>query len=408
MREVIQSFWILLTTLVLVSCTVGTSPNVTSIAQSLPTSTLQLIFQSETNAEEIQAFEIDNCNGQAYISRVETRSHSVESDVSAEVASKIGASIVAISTEVEAAVGASLGSSYERQTSIELQAPPETRMRFELRWLGKSRFGRIQNVFGSNTPIAFQTFIPNDVIVKSQVNLGCPTRPTYPSSNQLLPTEIQPTLPASIASHPTAPPTRVITSSPIQPTAQPPTNTPRPATVVVPTATPWPTSTSWPTNTSPLSTPTPWPSEAPESHGLSGSFTTARTNQSFPGAPIYESWIQMAGTYSGFGQYSTAYLSLNINYELVELEWGEITITVYETSLAAWDDCSPNQSEPRIYFEDVQVSKGEGTVNRQMTFVIDHNMESVSVYASISERRVPGEFKIPLVSVKECVYLVQQ
>ena len=138
----------------------------------------QVVLQSETNGqEEIQEFYIDNCDGKANVSRVERRSSSVDASVSTELAAKIGARAEVVSAEVQASVGTALQLGNERETSIELVAPPNTHMYFKLAWIGRSQIGIVQNVKSSGIPVAFQAFTPTDVRIKEQFDIGC-TRET--------------------------------------------------------------------------------------------------------------------------------------------------------------------------------------------------------------------------------------
>lgn len=142
----------------------------------------QVVLQSEINNHEvIQEFDIDNCDGKADATRIERRSSSVDVTVSTELAARIGASAQVISADVQAAVGTELSIGGERETSIELKAPPNTHMFFQLAWVGKSRIGVVQNVSGSNIPVAFQSFSPDNVRIKSQYDIGCRNTPTPPT-----------------------------------------------------------------------------------------------------------------------------------------------------------------------------------------------------------------------------------
>lgn len=138
----------------------------------------QVVLQSETNNHEvIQEFDIDNCDGKADATRIERRSSSIDVTISTELAARIGASAQVISADVQAAVGTELSIGGERETSIELKAPPNTHMFFQLAWVGKSRIGVVQNVSGSNIPVAFQSFSPDNVRIKSQYDIGCRNTP---------------------------------------------------------------------------------------------------------------------------------------------------------------------------------------------------------------------------------------
>lgn len=149
-----------------------------------PNSDTQVVLQNEDdNYEVIQEFDLDNCDGKADATRTEHRSSSIDVTVSTELAARIGASVQAISADVQAAVGTALSIGGERGTSIQLNAPPNTHMFFQLAWVGKSRIGVVQNISGSNIPIAFQSFTPDNVRIKSQYDIGCPATP-IPDTDQ--------------------------------------------------------------------------------------------------------------------------------------------------------------------------------------------------------------------------------
>lgn len=139
----------------------------------------QVIMQGDTpGKEEVQPIELDNCNGKGDAKRIEQRSRSIESTISAEIAAKFGASAEVLSAEVQAVVGAAMKWGSERSTSIELVAPPGTRMAFQLVWIGDEQLGIVQNLRASNIPIAFRSFKPTDVRIKSQYDIGCPPTPS--------------------------------------------------------------------------------------------------------------------------------------------------------------------------------------------------------------------------------------
>lgn len=136
-------------------------------------------MQGDTPGREVvQPIELDNCDGKADAKRIEHRTRSVESTISAEVAAKFGVSAEVLSAEVQATVGAAIGVTDGQGTSIELVAPPGTRMAFQLVWIGNEQVGIVQNLRASNIPIAFRSFRPTDVRIKSQYNIGCPPTPT--------------------------------------------------------------------------------------------------------------------------------------------------------------------------------------------------------------------------------------
>lgn len=149
----------------------------TPISGEVPVSeiTPQVIIQgSNSNKEEIQTIELDNCDGKGNAVRTEQRSQSIDVTISAELAAKLGASAEVISAEVHAAVGIANTQGAERSTSIQLAAPPGTRMIFQLVWTGEEQIGIVQNLRESNIPIAFQSFLPMDVRIKGQSDIGCP------------------------------------------------------------------------------------------------------------------------------------------------------------------------------------------------------------------------------------------
>jgi hypothetical protein len=135
----------------------------------------QVVIQGErANVEVIQSIEIDNCDGKSDATRIEQRTQSVEVTISAEVAATFGVSVEVLSAEVQGVVGSAIGVKGERSTQIQLSAPPGTRMFFQLLWIGEEQVGVVQNLRGSNIPIVFQSFIPADVRIKSQQDIGCP------------------------------------------------------------------------------------------------------------------------------------------------------------------------------------------------------------------------------------------
>lgn len=150
---------------------VAPNPQVTQVTAPTP----QIIIQADIPGREVvQPIELDNCDGKADTKRTEHRTRSVESTISAEIAAKFGVSAEVLSAEVQATVGASAGWTEGQGTSIELVAPPGTRMAFQLVWIGNEQVGVVQNLRGSNIPIAFRIFKPTDVRIKSQYDIGCP------------------------------------------------------------------------------------------------------------------------------------------------------------------------------------------------------------------------------------------
>lgn len=158
--------------LFLSGCVAPSSPVLDSQA---PTPALEVIMQGDTpGREEVQAIDLDNCHGKANLTRTEQRTLYVKSTISAEIAVKFGVSAEVLSGEVQAAVGASKEVEPGRSTSIELAAPPGTHMAFQLVWIGDEQIGIVQNLRGLNIPIAFSSFMPTDVRLKSQYDIGCP------------------------------------------------------------------------------------------------------------------------------------------------------------------------------------------------------------------------------------------
>lgn len=167
MNKIFRNFLFLLL-LFLYGC--GISPTDT-VNQDI--SEPDVIFQGNSQKEEIQTLAIDNCDGKSDVSRTEERSQSVDVTLSAEIAAKMGASVEAISAEVQAAVGAATTQSGSRSMSIQLTAPPKTHMQFQLLWTGNEQIGVVRNLRGANLPIAFRGFAPTDVRIKSQNDIGC-------------------------------------------------------------------------------------------------------------------------------------------------------------------------------------------------------------------------------------------
>ena len=178
-------------------------------------SKLEVTIQGDKpDTEEVQPIELDNCDGKGNATRTEHRSRSVESTVSAEIAAKLGASAEVISAEVQAAVGAAMQWGTERTTSIELVAPPGTRMAFQLVWIGDEQLGVVQNLRASSIPIAFRSFKPTDVRIKSQYDIGCPI--SNVQAYEVEPGKDQTSAPAIVAAPADTP-------VPVPPTLAPPT-----------------------------------------------------------------------------------------------------------------------------------------------------------------------------------------
>jgi hypothetical protein len=228
-------------TVLLMGCN-NPTPSGSAISQNTPAP--DVFLQSETETELIQEFNINNCDGKAEASRTETRTSTVDVTISSELATQIGASAQVVSASVEAAVGAAFNIGNTRQTSIELKAPPNTHMYFQLAWVGQSRLGIVQNVYGSTIPVAFQSFSPTDVRIKSQVDLPCDNLISSRDS------VVETPLPPATLQSPTA------VSTPPQPTSAPdiaPTSPP-PTATSAPTLVPTAVNTRVPT-TQPVQTP---------------------------------------------------------------------------------------------------------------------------------------------------------
>jgi hypothetical protein len=173
----------------------GCNPSPTTLAtpisediQNFSTSPDVTIQGSTSGKEEVQTIIIDNCDGKSDAIRTEQRTQSVDVTISGEIAAKVGASAEVISAEVQVAVGAATHQGGSRSMSIQLAAPPKTYMQFQLVWTGDEQVGIVQNLRGSNIPIAFRGFIPTDVRIKSQSDIGCPGTDTLQEVVQPEPT----------------------------------------------------------------------------------------------------------------------------------------------------------------------------------------------------------------------------
>lgn len=155
-------------------CSCQPSLNQGSTVMTQPTP--QVIIQGDNpGREETQTIDIDNCDGKADATRTEERSQSIEVTISLETAAKLGGEVKVISAEAQAAIAAATTWGKQRRTSIQLSAPPKTRMVFQLVWIGDERIGILENFRGAGIPIAFRGFDPTDVRIKGQYDLGCPT-----------------------------------------------------------------------------------------------------------------------------------------------------------------------------------------------------------------------------------------
>lgn len=175
----------------------------------------RVLLQGEVlNQEEIQRLELYNCDGKSEVTRTESRGFSVSVTVSEEIAASVGASAEVISAEVEKLVGASQSDSVQRDTAVTLAAPPQTWMRFELVWNGPLRIGVVQNFRATTIPIAFSSFVPEDVRIRSQEDLGCPTGVASAVTPIAAGT---PAADAPVAQEPASPPVIVETPQPVVP-----------------------------------------------------------------------------------------------------------------------------------------------------------------------------------------------
>jgi hypothetical protein len=180
--------------------------------------TPQVMMQGDTpGREEIQPIELYNCNGKGDAKRIEQRTRSIESTISAEIAARFGVSAEVLSADIQTAVGAAMKGGEERSTSIELVAPPGTWMAFQLVWIGDEQVGIVQNLRASNIPIAFRSFKPTDVRIKSQYDIGCPGPE---ESTGVQPMTVQPQQPRQVVSPTTAPTLGPTLRPPITPEAQ--------------------------------------------------------------------------------------------------------------------------------------------------------------------------------------------
>ncbi len=180
--------------LVLVSgcSTSATSPPEDGIP-STTSVTPKVIVQGGTEGKEIlQTIDLDNCDGKSDAVRSEEWTMSVDVTVSAEIAASAGVSAEVVSAEVQAAVGAALSQGSSKSMAIQLTAPPGTHMNFQIVWVGDEQVGIVQDVAGLDIPIAFRSFVPYDVRVKSQFDVGCPGQSAFqgvaPSSTDTSPT----------------------------------------------------------------------------------------------------------------------------------------------------------------------------------------------------------------------------
>lgn len=160
-------------------CSTSTPQSDANVASSVP-ATPSVIVQGVTEGKEIlQTIDLDNCNGKSDAVRSEELTMSVDVTVSAEIAASAGVSAEVVSTEVQAAVSAALSQGSSKSMSIQLTAPPGSHMNFQIAWVGNEQVGVVQNVAGLEIPIAFRSFVPHDVRIKSQFDVGCPNAQSF-------------------------------------------------------------------------------------------------------------------------------------------------------------------------------------------------------------------------------------
>lgn len=212
-KFLVASLNLILYSFLLFACSSAATPAAPTQVSAAP----QVLVQGNTLAEETQTIELDNCDGKADAVRSEQRGQSVDVTVSAEVAAKLGVSAQVIEAEVQATVGAQVTDSGYRSSTIQLVAPPKTRMVFQIVWSGPEQVGIVQNLQSVGIPIAFRRFSPTDVKIKSQIDVGCANlgATSQQSSSTTIPQVAtipsQPTQPPVIVNQPTAFPTRTRT-----------------------------------------------------------------------------------------------------------------------------------------------------------------------------------------------------
>lgn len=183
-RLSVAGFIVVILVLIAAACSPSGIEPVAEIVQPTPVVTVN---NSNANAEEIQTIQLDNCDGKGDSKRTEVRSQSIEAEISAGLAAQIGSNVGVVQGAVQVAVGTALTAGSERSSSIELSAPPGTHMEIQLVWTGEEQVGVVQNILGSDVPIAFRTFAPTDVRIKSQYDIGCPGGRTSDSSQFVTP-----------------------------------------------------------------------------------------------------------------------------------------------------------------------------------------------------------------------------
>jgi hypothetical protein len=153
----------------------------------VPTSTPQVAIQGSNTREKLQVIELSGCGSKADIKRIEKRTRSVDVTISAEVAAKLGIPVQVINAEVQASVGAALKIGAEEETSIELVAPPDTRMVFQVVWIGKEEVGVVQYFRGLDMPIVFSSFTPTDFRIKGSQDIHCDGNALIPVNSTEVP-----------------------------------------------------------------------------------------------------------------------------------------------------------------------------------------------------------------------------
>lgn len=183
-RLSIVGFTLVMLVLIAAACGPSGVEPVAELGQPTPEVTVN---NSNPNAEEIQTIQLDNCDGKGDSKRTEVRSQSIEAEISAGLAAQIGSNVGVVQGAVQVAVGTALTSGSERSSSIELSAPPGTHMEIQLVWTGEEQVGVVENILDSDVPIAFRSFSPIDVRIKSQYDLGCPSSPSGNGQGSTLP-----------------------------------------------------------------------------------------------------------------------------------------------------------------------------------------------------------------------------
>ena len=206
----LKKSWLLFVALLLFSGCSSTSYSSNSVESSDSNNSLAKVsVQGIVEGKEIlQTIDLDNCGGKSDAVRIEEMTMSVDVTVSSEIAASVGASAEVISAEVQRAVQSTFSQSGSKSMSIQLTAPPDTHMNFQIAWVGDERVGVVQNVADVSIPIAFRSFIPHDVRIKSQVDVGCPGQKEFQES--IIPITATPISSPSNTSAPNPMPTKPI------------------------------------------------------------------------------------------------------------------------------------------------------------------------------------------------------